>query len=560
MGFLYPNKKTDKMSDLEILEDFLFTQNKIEADLRAILAHLDDEEYGKKAKDGDKTLKYYTSELRGGVLTQAFIEACHKHTTACYLPKPLNCIEDYMNEAWVKYEHILWPPYSDMATNPDKKLTEGASLRLREKYDSYNRFVMPFYDFFKKPNEEKAKILFGNLKKKLAKPVPLTEKDYLNLRLNDIVAFTQAAYGAMGEPGVMYIITRHMDVYGIYIDAYEKMGNKYGLATIFNAHDVPSLKLMREAEMDTAEWYQFYTGFGNVLYVKHDYLPKAKEYILNTLGEKWSCVDLYTRRFDVVEYAILNTPRKPEKKYGTRSIKDNASFDIREDEPIQITTDNIDEIEYDDILAIQYGTARAQGEVYGVLIAMKDLRVYHLNVGYFVQEFEKVKTTYPNHGFSDKDIYKKFPLIEQVIKHGAGSGKIEKGWNRIYMSIGFYLFVRDEIAEKFLEEVDKHEGRNRLGWLYGFWFDMLKVTLGIKINHKCELSDIYDIMSWVNQKKVNDVKIRDTFDKIDLIDENENRCIYQLSSKSDKPRYIVYDKKKDVPLYFETLGDLKRYL
>lgn len=560
MGFLYPDKKTEEMFDLEILEDFLFTQNKIEADLRAILARLDDEEYGKKAKDGNKNLKYYTSELRGGLLTEAFAKACQKHATACYLSEPFNCIEDDMNEAWIKYEHILYPPYSDMATNPNKKLAKNQSLYLREKYDSYNKCVMPYYEFFKKTNEEKAKFIFGNLKKKLAKPVPLTEKEYSKLKLDDIVGFTQAAYGAMGEPGVMYIVTRYMDVYGIYIDAYEKMGNKYGLATIFNAHEVPSFKLMREAEMNTAEWYQFYTGFGNVLYVKHEYLPKAKEFILKTLGEKWSCPDLYTKRFDVIEYAILNTPRKKPSKKSSKSLEENAYFNIREHAPIELTIDNINEIEYGDVLAIQYGMARAQGEAYGVLIAMKDLRLYHINVGFYVQKYHDAQITFLNPDIPEEVFYKKFPLIEQAIKYGSGSDKIEKDWNRIYMSIGFYLFVRNGISEKFLANVDKHEGRKRLGWLYGYWFDMLKESLGVKINHSCEGSDIHDIISWTINNKINNVKLRDTFEKIELIDEDKNRRIYQLSGKSDKPRYIVYDKKKDVPLYLESLSDLKRYL
>ena len=560
MGFLYPDKKTEEMFDLEILEDFLFTQNKIEADLRAILAHLDDEEYGKKAKDGNKNLRYYTSELRGGLLTEAFTKACQKHATACYLSEPFNCIEDDMNEAWIKYEHILYPPYSDMATNPNKKLAKNQSLYLREKYDSYNKCVMPYYEFFKKTNEEKAKFIFGNLKKKLAKPIPLTEKEYSKLKRNDIVAVTQAAYGAMGEPGVMYIVTKYMDVYGIYIDAYEKMGNKFGLATIFNAHEVPSLKLMRDAEENSVEWYQFYTGFGNVLYVDHTYLPKAKEYILKTLGEKWSCPDLYAKRFDLIEYAILNTPIELVKKTKAKTMEENALFNIRENAPIEITPENIDEIQYDDILAIQYGTGRAQGESYGIIIAMKDLRVYHIHIGYYVHKYQNTMQSNPRPRISEKELYDKFPIIEQIVKCGAGSDKIEKGWNRIYMSIGFYLYVRDEIAEKFLAKVDEHEGRNRMGWLYGYWFDMLKQCQGIKFHHICEFSDIHDIIHWTISKKIDGVKIRDTYENIESIDDNEKRCIYQLTGKTDKPRYIVYDKEKDIPIYIESLSSLKRFL
>ena len=557
MAFLYPDKNPEVLTDLEIIQDVLLTQNKIESDLRSVLARLDGENYSDKAIDGDKVLDYYPVTFNGGRLFDAFGEACTKHAIHQYIPNNIKSIDSDLKFAWTKYEHFQFPPLSEIISNDN---SEYVSKRLREKYADYNRYVMPYCDLFQKPNEEIAKILFGNLKKKLSKPVPLTDEGYSKLKLNDIAAFTQAAYGAMGEPGVMYIVTKYMDVYGIYIDAYEKMGNKYGLATIFNSHETPSLKLMHDGEMNTAEWYQFYTGFGNVLYIKHHYLPKAKEYILKTLGEKWDCVGLYRKRFDLIEYAILNTTRKKSGKRASKSLEDNAYFNIREHAPIELTIDNIDEINYDDILAIQYGTGRAQGETYGVLIAMKDLRVYHINVGFYIQKYHGAQITFLNPNIPEKVFYKKFPLIEQTIKYGSGSDKIEEGWNRIYMSIGFYLFVRDEISEKFLENVDKHEGRMRLGWLYGYWFDMLKESLGIKINHSCEGSDIHDIISWTINKKINGAKLRDTFEKIDLIDEDKKRRIYQLSGKSDKPRYIVYDKKKDVPLYFETLSDLKRYM
>ena len=319
MGFLYPDKKTDEMFDFEILEDFLFTQNKIEADLRAILARLEDEKYGDKAKDGNKKLDYYTTKLNRNLLTEAFTKACLKHTIHPYVDETLKDIDSDMETAWIKYEHILHPPYSDILTEPDMKLSKGASLRLREKHKDYNKHVMPYYEFFKKPNGEKTRALFGNLQKKLLPSKPLTKEDYLSLKKKDIAAFTQAAYGAMGEPGVMYIITKYMDVFGVDMLTYENMGNKFGLSTIFDAHDTPSFKLIREGEMDSDDWYMYYTGFGNVLYINHEYLPKAKEYILKTLGKKWSCPDLYVKRFDVIEYAILNTDRKRQTKNKSSS-------------------------------------------------------------------------------------------------------------------------------------------------------------------------------------------------------------------------------------------------
>ena len=78
---------------------------------------------------------------------------------------------------------------------------------------------------------------------------------------------------------------------------------------MFDNQETPLIKLMREREINSNDWYQYYTGFGNALYIDHEYLPKAEEYILDKIGKNWSCPDLYSERFDVVEYAILNTDK-----------------------------------------------------------------------------------------------------------------------------------------------------------------------------------------------------------------------------------------------------------
>ena len=313
MGYLYPDKKVEELSDIEIMEDYLMTQNKIEADLRAILARLEDEEYGERAKDGEKSLRYYTTKLNRNMLTRAFSDACLKYEIHPYLDESLRNIDSDMMQAWVKYEHFLYPPYTDLVLGAEAKLGKHESWRLRDKYTEYNRCVMPYFDFFKKTNDEKTEILFGNLKKRLTERKPLTKEEYDKLKRGDIVAVTLAAYGAMGEPGVMNIATKNMDLFGVDLSTYIRMGNKYGLGSVFDAYGVPSLELMQKGEVDAEEWHYYYTGFGNVLCVDKKYYQKADEYIIKTLGKKWSCPDLYSKRFDVIEYAIVNTKRTKKK-------------------------------------------------------------------------------------------------------------------------------------------------------------------------------------------------------------------------------------------------------
>ena len=163
MGFLHPDKNTEDLFDIEIMEDFLFTQNKIEADLRSILASIEDKKYGEKAKDDDERQKHHIAGLNRNLVTKAFLEACLNHRIHPNLDKSLVNLDSDMEMAWIKYEHFLHPPYTDLIMKPDMKLSDNESRRLREKYNEYNKYVMPYFDFFKKPNDEKTEILFGNL-------------------------------------------------------------------------------------------------------------------------------------------------------------------------------------------------------------------------------------------------------------------------------------------------------------------------------------------------------------------------------------------------------------
>ena len=154
MAFLFPNKKPDELTDLEIIEDVLLTQNKIEQDLRDALALIKEEKYGKRV------MGFYSVALSGQELCAAFTKAYIKYFRNC--DKELFNIDSDMSQAWVKFEHFQFSEIKDCVMG--YKLGDGSSRWMREKYACYNKCVMPYYDFFKLTPEEKLSKLTGKNK------------------------------------------------------------------------------------------------------------------------------------------------------------------------------------------------------------------------------------------------------------------------------------------------------------------------------------------------------------------------------------------------------------
>lgn len=154
MAYLFPEKSTDSLSDIEIIEDVLLTQNMIEANLRDTMALIKEVNYG------ERVMGFYRVSLNGIRLIEAFHKAC----LSIFIDRDdgLLCIDDDLLEAWRKFEHFQFPPISDCVVN--SKLDESCSRWMREKYNHYNRCVMPYKDFFMLSAEERLSKLIGKKK------------------------------------------------------------------------------------------------------------------------------------------------------------------------------------------------------------------------------------------------------------------------------------------------------------------------------------------------------------------------------------------------------------
>lgn len=151
MAFLFPKKSAEELFDIEIIEDVLLTQNMIEANLRDTMALVKEANYGKRV------MGFYHVSLNGIKLIEAFSDACL--TVFIDREKELLHIDDDLSEAWRKFEHFQFPPISDCVI--EGKLDKSSSRWMREKYDCYNRCVMPYRDFFMLSDKERLAKLIG---------------------------------------------------------------------------------------------------------------------------------------------------------------------------------------------------------------------------------------------------------------------------------------------------------------------------------------------------------------------------------------------------------------
>ena len=142
MAFLFPDKKPEELSDLEIVEDFLLTQFVIETHLRKLAEDV-------KATDHSKRYPSLPSKLLfGKVLFEVLVE------TEPYLfmnsSERYKCIFLDLSCAWVKYEHLERCFPIEECIREESFKDPHSGFYLRDKYMEYNHLVMPYYDYFMK--------------------------------------------------------------------------------------------------------------------------------------------------------------------------------------------------------------------------------------------------------------------------------------------------------------------------------------------------------------------------------------------------------------------------
>ena len=144
---------------------------------------------------------------------------------------------------------------------------------------------------------------------------------------------------------------------------------------------------------------------------------------------------------------------------------------------IEITKNNIKEINYNDIMFLSFAESGAMGEPAGIEILLKDLKLYHTNYCYS----EDIKI---------KDLFSIFPPLETfqcgmcIVTH------LDENWKWLDMGMGNYLLIRNTIYDKYVECIDKEVENDEFtpGEVYKKWLDAARKML-------IENSDKYTFLS-----------------------------------------------------------------
>ena len=128
---------------------------------------------------------------------------------------------------------------------------------------------------------------------------------------------------------------------------------------------------------------------------------------------------------------------------------------------IDLNKENINEIVYDDVIAITIAEGGAMGEPNAFHAVLKDMSHYYVNLGVA--------------DFSRKEFFKAFPLMETFSCFCAHVDRLEEGWKWYNMGFGNYFLVRNEYSKKVDDYINKNFKEDwEHGELYQKWFEILK--------------------------------------------------------------------------------------
>lgn len=128
---------------------------------------------------------------------------------------------------------------------------------------------------------------------------------------------------------------------------------------------------------------------------------------------------------------------------------------------IELTDKIVDEIIYNDIIAITIAEGGAMGEPNAFYAVSKNLQVYYTNMGLKNVDFKKLKD--------------KFLILNSIECFAGQISFSEKGWESFYMGFGNYLIVRDNYYEKYKQYIkDNLTEDYESGELYKQWYDIFK--------------------------------------------------------------------------------------
>ncbi len=149
------------------------------------------------------------------------------------------------------------------------------------------------------------------------------------------------------------------------------------------------------------------------------------------------------------------------------NILKNILKEERRSEPIEITEENINDINYNQIIAVTIAEGGAMGEPNRFQVVDENMQLYHSNFADGMVKYD--------------DLIKKFPLLKGFECGCEQINNLDKGWKWFNLGAGNYLLVKDEYYKYFDDRVKEELGEKyKKSELYQKWFDILQKVIIIK--------------------------------------------------------------------------------
>ena len=141
--------------------------------------------------------------------------------------------------------------------------------------------------------------------------------------------------------------------------------------------------------------------------------------------------------------------------------------EARKEEPIEIDSKNIKDINYDGIIALTIAEGGAMGEPNGFQVVDENMKLYHSNFADGKIEYKKLETAFP--------VLKSFKCGFDDVQ------KLDNGWKWISLGMGNYLIIKEEYYDRYMDRVIAELGKEyRKGELYQNWYKILKKLIIVK--------------------------------------------------------------------------------